>query len=94
LEKLQTFLTDEVDVLRSIYSKQVPWEKVKEMDRRFGFETSRKREVRKGIEILRFIRIQISAGNERRHQESHINNKVFIAYLKIYNILYKNSARI
>jgi hypothetical protein len=28
---------------------QVPWEKVKDRDERFGVETSRKKEARKGI---------------------------------------------
>lgn len=31
-------------------NEQVPWEKVKERDERYGVETSRKKEVRKGIE--------------------------------------------
>jgi hypothetical protein len=30
--------------------EQVPWEKVKDRDERYGVETSRKKEVRKGIE--------------------------------------------
>jgi hypothetical protein len=31
---------------------QVPWEKVKDRDERFGVETGRKKEARKGIESV------------------------------------------
>jgi hypothetical protein len=34
----------------SVDNLEVPWQKVKDRDERYGVETSRKKEIRKGIE--------------------------------------------